>query len=84
MVLRGKSAEFRHTEGEERQHQKTGGASSCNLSGARDQVKRCHQDESRQYWKNWSTRDDLRSLALWKETFGEGFVSLLVFAYQLY
>ncbi len=40
-------------------------------------------DEQKQYWKNWSTRDDLRSLALWKQNFGEDFVPLLVFAYHL-
>ncbi len=40
-------------------------------------------DEQKQYWKNWSTRDDLRSLARWEQLFGEGFSSLLVFAYHL-
>lgn len=40
-------------------------------------------DEHKQYWKNWSTRDDLRSLAQWRRHFGEGFVPLLVFAYHL-
>ena len=40
-------------------------------------------DEQRQYWKNWSTRDDLRSLARWEQLFGHGFCSLLVFAYHL-
>ena len=27
-------------------------------------------DEHHQYWKNWSTRDDLRSLAAWQSHFG--------------
>ena len=27
-------------------------------------------DEHHQYWKNWSTRDDLRSLAAWQTHFG--------------
>lgn len=40
-------------------------------------------DEHHQYWKNWSTRDDLRSLAAWEQHFGPGFCSLLVFAYHL-
>jgi len=40
-------------------------------------------DEQKQYWKNWSTRDDLRSLAAWQEHFGPGFCPLLVFAYHL-
>lgn len=39
--------------------------------------------ESKQYWKNWSTRDDLRSLAQWEQLFGEGFLGLFVFAYQI-
>ena len=40
-------------------------------------------DEQQQYWKNWSTRDDLRSLAAWQTHFGSGFCPLLVFAYHL-
>jgi len=40
-------------------------------------------DETQQYWKNWSTRDDLRSLAAWQRHFGDGFLPLLVFAYHL-
>ena len=40
-------------------------------------------DENRQYWKNWSTRDDLRSLAAWQRHFGSGFCPVLVFAYHL-
>jgi hypothetical protein len=35
----------------------------------------------RQYWKNWSTRDDLRSLATWRRLFGAEFSAMLVFAY---
>ena len=38
----------------------------------------------RQYWKNWSTADDLRSLARWEEVFGGGFRGLLVFAYNVW
>jgi hypothetical protein len=37
----------------------------------------------KQYWKNWSTRDDLRSLAQWEELFGDHFRALFVFAYEV-
>ena len=40
-------------------------------------------DVQKQYWKNWSTRDDLRSLAQWEELFGESFRALFVFAYDV-
>jgi len=40
-------------------------------------------EEQKQYWKNWSTRDDLRSLAGWQAYFGPDFCPLLVFAYHL-
>jgi hypothetical protein len=40
-------------------------------------------DEQKQYWKNWSTRDDIRSLARWEGLFGEGFCGLFVFAYDV-
>jgi hypothetical protein len=40
-------------------------------------------DEQKQYWKNWSTRDDLRSLAQWESLFGGGFCGLFVFAYNI-
>src|SRR5271157_2268632 len=40
-------------------------------------------DEQKQYWKNWSTRDDLRSLAQWESLFGETFCGLFVFAYNI-
>jgi hypothetical protein len=36
-----------------------------------------------QYWKNWSTRDDLTSLAQWESLFGPTFRGLFVFAYQI-
>jgi hypothetical protein len=35
------------------------------------------------YWKNWSTRDDLTSLAQWESLFGPTFRGLFVFAYQI-
>ena len=40
-------------------------------------------DVQKQYWKNWSTRDDLRSLAEWERLFGETFSGLFVFAYNI-
>src|SRR4051812_8105950 len=40
-------------------------------------------DEQKQYWKNWSTLDDLRSLAQWEKLFGGTFCGLFVFAYNL-
>ena len=36
-----------------------------------------------QYWKNWSTRDDLLSLAQWERQFGPSFCGLFVFAYNI-
>jgi hypothetical protein len=41
------------------------------------------ESESHQYWKNWSTNDDLVSLAQWEAVFGEGFRGLFVFAYNV-
>lgn len=40
-------------------------------------------DHSKQYWRNWSTQDDLKSLRRWESTFGAGFQSLFVFAYNI-
>jgi hypothetical protein len=37
----------------------------------------------KQYWRNWSTRDDIRGLTAWQQLFGAGFKSLFVFAYQI-
>ena len=37
----------------------------------------------KQYWKNWSTRDDLESLARWEAIFGENFRAVFVFAYNI-
>jgi hypothetical protein len=39
--------------------------------------------EQKQYWKNWSTRDDLVSLAEWQRLFGGSFAGLFVFAYVI-
>ncbi len=38
----------------------------------------------KQYWKNWSTRDDLVSLGRWERTFGDDFRGLFVFAYNVH
>ncbi len=35
------------------------------------------------YWKNWSTADELTSLAIWETLFGPRFTGLLVFAYNV-
>lgn len=40
-------------------------------------------DEQPQYWKNWSTTDDLVSLRRWESLFGTQFVGLFVFAYNI-
>ncbi|MEN6459482.1 MAG: HYExAFE family protein [Thermoguttaceae bacterium] len=40
-------------------------------------------DIQKQYWKNWSTRDDLQSLAQWERLFGASFRGLFVFAYDV-
>lgn len=37
----------------------------------------------KQYWKNWSTNDDLRSLSRWEQLFGQQFGGLFVFAYNI-
>jgi hypothetical protein len=39
--------------------------------------------EQKQYWKNWSTRDDLVSLSRWERLFGQRFGGLFVFAYNV-
>jgi hypothetical protein len=39
--------------------------------------------QQKQYWKNWSTRDDLQSLAEWQRLFGGTFAGLFVFAYVI-
>ncbi|RIK72760.1 MAG: hypothetical protein DCC67_18775 [Planctomycetota bacterium] len=37
----------------------------------------------KQYWRNWTTWDDLRSLARWQDQLGEGSVALLGFVYHV-
>jgi len=38
---------------------------------------------NKQYWKNWSTGDELRSLAQWTKLFGPNFAGALVFAFNV-
>ena len=40
-------------------------------------------DRQKQYWKNWSTRDDLISLCRWEDLFGDQFGGLFVFAFNI-
>ena len=42
-----------------------------------------HTKSSKRYWENWITRADLEGLTRWQEVFGQGFQSVLVFAYWL-
>ncbi|REJ70223.1 MAG: hypothetical protein DWQ31_01765 [Planctomycetota bacterium] len=37
----------------------------------------------RQYWRNWSTRDDLVSLCRWQQLFAPAAAALFVFAYHV-
>jgi hypothetical protein len=39
-------------------------------------------DDQKQYWKNWSPREDWRA-AQWEKLFGPNFHGLLVFAYNI-
>ena len=40
-------------------------------------------NQQKQYWRNWSTWDDLQSMARWQEKIGPGSCALFVFAYEL-
>ena len=40
-------------------------------------------NQHKQYWRNWSTWDDLHSMARWQEKIGNGSCALFVFAYEL-
>lgn len=37
----------------------------------------------KRYWKNWSTRDEVESLAQWEAAFGQSFVALILFAFEV-
>jgi hypothetical protein len=37
----------------------------------------------KQYWRNWTTSDELRSLGRWETLLGAGFCGLLVFSYHV-
>jgi hypothetical protein len=39
--------------------------------------------QQKQYWKNWSTQDDLRSLTAWQKLFGTKSRGLFVFAFEV-
>ncbi len=40
-------------------------------------------ERHKQYWRNWSTRDDLQSMSQWQDKLGVGSCSLLVFAFDI-
>ena len=40
-------------------------------------------NRNKQYWRNWSTWDDLQSMARWQEKIGCGSCAMFVFAYEL-
>ena len=40
-------------------------------------------ERHKQYWRNWSTWDDLQSMAQWQDKLGLGSCSLLVFAFDI-
>jgi hypothetical protein len=40
-------------------------------------------DKPRYVWENWATQDDLTGLRRWTEVFGNGYVPLLLFMYQI-
>lgn len=40
-------------------------------------------NRQKQYWRNWTTWDDLQSMARWQEKMGSGSCALFVFAYEL-
>ncbi len=39
--------------------------------------------KQKQYWRNWSTWDDLVSMAQWQERLGPGSLAMLVFAFEV-
>jgi hypothetical protein len=40
-------------------------------------------NRSKQYWRNWSTADDLRSLARWQQQLGPGSLALFGFVFHV-
>ena len=40
-------------------------------------------NRQKQYWRNWSTWDDLHSMARWQQKMGSNSCALLVFAFEL-
>jgi len=51
--------------------------------GATDSGRSRAGPRGRRRWENWTTREDLDSLAQWEEVFGSGFAGLLAFCYHL-
>jgi len=51
--------------------------------GATDSGRSRARPRGRRRLENWTTREDLESLAQWEEVFGSGFAGLLAFCYHL-
>jgi hypothetical protein len=59
-------------------------SSSCGIRWLVDvKGRRFPSGLKKQYWKNWSTRDDLVSAGRWEQMFGDCFRGLFVFAYNV-
>jgi hypothetical protein len=56
---------------------------SCGRSWLVDVKGRQFPTAGKQYWRNWSTADELESLASWEELFNSRSTGLLVFAYNV-
>ena len=53
------------------------------VKGRRFGTARAGSPRRAQAWKNWSTRDDIESMAHWQRLFGQPFTPLLAFAYEV-
>src|SRR3982751_178112 len=56
---------------------------SCSGAWLVDVKGRQFPTAGRQYWRNWSTADELESLASWESLFEKASGALLVFAYNV-
>ncbi len=56
---------------------------SCSGAWLVDVKGRQFPTAGRQFWRNWSTADELESLASWEALFEKGSTGLLVFAYNV-
>ena len=45
--------------------------------------RKCPSGTGGHRWENWATEDDISCLLQWQQVFGDGFRSLLVFAYHV-